>query len=142
MLLLRQQSPKAYQVLPIGLRIKVLTSALERSKSFNLWGLPNGSLEDASKALIECGPAAIPALERLLSETRPAPLYGSKQAMVYRMYQLRVCDYALFFIKKLRGSQNFVMPKTQKERDALINGLQLHMPVGTPATGLAGGTSR
>ena len=121
LLLLRNLNDKAYTTIPIEIKANILTDALQQSKTFNVWGLPGPYAEDASKALIVCGASAVPALTRLLSETRPAPLYGSKESMVYQHYKLRVCDYALYFIEEIRGNKNFVMPLTIAGREVLIS---------------------
>jgi hypothetical protein len=120
LLLLRTLNDKAYTAVPIEIKVNILTDALQQSKTFNVWGLPGLYPEDASKALIACGTTAVPALTRMLSETRPAPLYGSKESMVYQRYKLRLCDYALYFIEEIKGNKNFVMPLTIPEREALI----------------------
>lgn len=123
LVLLRKLNNTAYVNLPAELRANVLTDALQKSKMFNTWGLPNFYLEDASKAMLETGSAAIPALKQMLSDTRPAPVFGGQEAMLYQQYQYRLCDYALFFLEKLQGNANFVMPVSVAERDALIRDL-------------------
>ncbi len=120
LLLLRHQDEKAYMQISPQVRASVLTDALEQSKTFNMWGMPNFYLEDASKALLETGQSAYPNLKRMLSETRPAPVYGSKAYMVYLRYQFRVCDYALFYLKRMQGDANFTLPASVEERDVLI----------------------
>ncbi len=99
---------------------KILTSALEHSKYFNVWGLPNFYLEDASRAMVETGKSAAPELKRILSDTRPAPVFGSQEAMAYQQYKYRVCDYALFFLEQIAGKQDFRMPVSPAERDPVI----------------------
>ena len=121
LLLIRTLSDKAYLQVPVELRASVLTDALDQSKTFNAWGLPPFYLEDAAKALIECGRSALPALERLLTNTRPAPVYGSQQ---YPQYKYRLCDYALFFIERIQGHADFVLPASPEERDSLIKNLK------------------
>jgi hypothetical protein len=123
LLLLRKLHEKEYLALPAEERASVLTDALQTSKMFNLWGLPDLYLEDASKALIETGKAAEPALRRLLQDTRPAPVYGSKQYMVYKHYNFRVCDYALFFLKRIQGNADFHLSAQPADRDAQIKAL-------------------
>jgi hypothetical protein len=120
LLLLRRLDNKAYRDVPAEMRVKVLTDALQASKTFNTWGLPDVYLEDGANALIEAGPSAVPALRRMLGETRPAPLFGSKEHMLAQQYKYRLCDYALFFLKRAEGDAQFVLPKTSEERDALI----------------------
>jgi hypothetical protein len=120
LVLLRELNEKAYLGIPAEERAEVLTDALQSSKTFNTWGLPHIYLEDASRAMLECGKSAYPALRRMLSETRPAPLFGSQEFMEYKRYQYRLCDYALFFLEKMQGNANFRMPVSIADRDSLI----------------------
>lgn len=120
LLLLRHLDEKSYLNVPIALRAKILTDALQRSKYFNVWGLPNFYLEEASYAMIETGKSATPALKRMLSDTRPAPVFGSQEYMVYQQYKYRVCDYALFFLEQIAGKQDFRLPVSPAERNAAI----------------------
>jgi hypothetical protein len=120
LVLLRAQDNKAYTDVSAETRAKVLTDALQASKNFNTWGLPGVYLEDASDAMIEAGRSAVPALKRMLGDTRPAPLFGSKEHMVSLQYKYRLCDYALFFLRRIGGDAQFTLPKTPEERDTLI----------------------
>jgi hypothetical protein len=120
LLLLRQLDNKAYGEVTAETRAKVLTDALQASKTFNTWGLPNVYLQDASNAMIEAGRSAAPALKRMLGETRPAPLFGSKEHMLAQQYKYRLCDYALFFLKRIEGDAQFTLPAAPEERDALL----------------------
>jgi hypothetical protein len=124
LLLLRKLDNKAYTGVSAETRAKVLTDALHASKTFNTWGLPGAYLEDASNAMIEAGRSAVPALKRMLGETRPAPLFGSKEYMLAQQYKYRLCDYALFFLKRIEGDAQFTLPTTSEERDALIKRAQ------------------
>jgi hypothetical protein len=56
----------------------------------------------------------------MLSETRPAPLFGGQQFMEYKRSNYRLCDYALFFLEKVQGNANFIMPVSVADRDTLI----------------------
>lgn len=120
LLLLRKLDNKAYMELPAETRAKVLTDALQASKTFNTWGLPGFYLEDASNALIETGRSAVPALKPMLGETRLAPLFGSKEYVLAQRLKYRLCDYTLFFLKRIGGDAQFTLPTTPEERDALI----------------------
>jgi len=124
LLLLRKLHEQQYLVLPAEVRAAVLTDALQNSKMFNTWGLPHLYLEDASKAMLETGKSTYPALRRMLSDTRPAPVFGSKQFMEYKRYNYRVCDYALFFLEKMQGKAEFRMPVSPADRDSLIKEMQ------------------
>jgi hypothetical protein len=120
LLLLRKLHGQEYLAIPAENRAAVLTDALQNSKMFNTWGLPHLYLEDASRAMLETGKSASPALKRMLSETRPAPVFGGKQYMEYQRYKYRLCDYALFFLAKTQGRADFRMPVSVAERDSLI----------------------
>ncbi len=120
LLLLRKLDNKSYVEVSTEARAKVLTDALQASKTFNTWGLPGVYLEDASNAMIEAGRSAVPALRHMLGDTRPAPLIGSKEYMLAQQYKYRLCDYALFFLRRIEGDAQFTLPKAVEERDALI----------------------
>ena len=120
LLLLRKLDNKSYLEVSAENRAKILTDALQGSKYFNTWGLPPFYIEDASHALIEAGQSAVPAIKRMLSDTRPAPVFGSQEYMVYKRYNYRLCDYALFFLERIRGNAEFQLPKSTEERDAEI----------------------
>jgi hypothetical protein len=120
LLLLRKQNNQAYMAVSAETRAKVLTDALQASKTFNTWGLPGVYLEDASNAMIETGRPTVPALQRLTGDCRPAPIFGSKEYMLAQQYKYRLCDYALFFLRRIEGDAQFTLPKTAPERDALL----------------------
>ena len=120
LLLLRKLNAEAYRGVSVDTRAAILTDALARSKTFNTWGLPHAFLEDASRALLECGGSASTALRRMLTETRPAPLFGGQESMEAKRYQYRLCDYALFFLERTEIDPKFVMPLSVTDRDALI----------------------
>ena len=124
LLLLRRLNEKAYLALPAELRAGVLTDALQNSKTFNTWGLPHLYMEEASKAMVESGKSAYPALKRMLDDTRPAPVFGSQEYMEYQRYQYRLCDYALWYLKEIQGPADFRVPLTPAERDNLIKELK------------------
>lgn len=123
LLLLRKLDNSSYLQVPAELRARILTDALQNSKYFNVWGLPNFYLEDASNAMIEVGKSAAPALKRMLADTRPAPVFGSQEYMVYKKYNYRLCDYALFFLKNIGDNTKFRMPVSVPDRDAAIKEL-------------------
>lgn len=120
LLLLRRLDANAYRDVSVDLKVAILTDALRTSRTFNTWGLPNFYVEEASNALIECGRSAYPALKQMLSDTRPAPVFGSKMHMEYLRHRYRLCDYALFLIERIQGKSDFRMPPAVAERDSLI----------------------
>jgi hypothetical protein len=123
LLLLRKLDNQSYLQLPAELRAKILTDALQNSKYFNVWGLPNFYIEDASHAMMEAGKTAAPALKRMLSDCRPAPVFGSQEYMQYKRYNYRLCDYALFFLKNIGDNASFRMPVSPADRDSAIKEL-------------------
>jgi hypothetical protein len=123
LLLLRRLDNKSYLAVPAETRAKILTEALGGSKYFNTWGLPNFYIEEASHAMIESGKVAVPALKRMLSDTRPAPVFGSQEYMVYKQYNYRLCDYALYFLEQIDGKTGLKLPVSPAERDTLIKAM-------------------
>lgn len=119
LLALRRVSPTAYHTLEVSFRVNVLVSALETSRYFNTWGIPNDYWEDAAKALIEEGTPAAAALIKLLSDKRPAPVFGSEGATVAEKFHYRVCDYAWAMLNEIR-QQKMELPADPAERDRLI----------------------
>jgi hypothetical protein len=120
LLLLQKLNKRSYLQTPPARRASILTDALRRSKNFNVWGLPNFYLEPAALALIETGSAATPALKRMLGDTRPAPVFGSQEYMIYERLKYRLCDYALFFLEQIGGNSKFNVPASLSDRNALI----------------------
>ncbi len=120
LLALRQISPDQYRSLDPAFRASVLTDALKNAQYFNSWGIPHLYWEDAAKATIDEGQAAVAGLEALLRDKRPAPVFGSEGATVGRQYQYRVCDYAWALLNEI-GRQKVEIPADPAERDRLID---------------------
>lgn len=118
-LLALRQMGSAYRELDAEFRVAVLVDALGSSRSFNTWGLPHLYWEDAARAIIDEGPQAEKALLPLLADARPAPSWGSEQAMEYRTYQYRVSDCAWALLRAIRGETG-IIPTNPKDRDELI----------------------
>ena len=97
----------------------VLTSALQKSVVFNAWGLPHLYWESSAKAIMECGATAVPYLTPLLRDKRPAPVWGSEEAMESEKYYYRVCDYAYALIAEIEN-QKWNIPERVRERDRVI----------------------
>lgn len=120
LLALRKVSARAYRTVEPSIRLKILIDTLRSSKYFNTWGIPHLYWEDAAKAIIEEGSAAIGSLKGLLQEKREAPVWGSEEVMEYQKYQYRVCDYALALIKEIKA-EKVEMPVDPTMRDRLIS---------------------
>jgi hypothetical protein len=124
LLLLQKVGRQSYVQVPVELRASILTDALQHWKYFNVWGIPNYYLEPASLALIGTGRAATPALKKMLSSTRAAPVWGSKEYMIYETLKYRLGDYALFFLEQIAGNTSFRLPDSITDRDALIKRME------------------
>ena len=116
---LRQIGPELFKRLGCEVSAPVLTAALQKSVVFNAWGLPHLYWESSARALIECGPAAIPFLTPLLQDKRPAPVWGSEEALESEKYHYRVCDYAYALISEI-NNQKWTPPVRPEERDQAI----------------------
>lgn len=122
LLALREIDPEAYRSLAADFRIDVLVDALERSETFNTWGLPHLYWEDPAEAIIEEGQEAEAALKPLLDDLREAPMWGGEEVVESNAYQYRVADYALALILAIRGDDQEI-PQDPAARDRLIAGI-------------------
>lgn len=118
LLALRKMSKERYQQLKPELRVAILTNALKTGVNFNTFGMPHATWEDAAKAIIEEGRAAEKPLIEMLSDHRPAPVWGSEQFMEYQRYKYRVSDYAWALLNEIRG-QKVEIPADPAARDRL-----------------------
>jgi hypothetical protein len=122
LLALRAVDSAQYRDLPAAFRIGVLVDALKTARTFNAWGLPHLTWEDAAKALIAEGRPAEPALRPLLKDCRPAPMWGSEEVMESARYKYRLCDYAWALMLASRG-ETVSIPMEPEARDRLIEPL-------------------
>ena len=120
MLALNKIDVNSYNRVDPRLRTAILLDALKNSKLYNAFGLPHVRIEFAGESIIKEGKNIRKGLMELLSDTKPAPVWGSEDYTEYLNYQYRVCDYALFFLKKIDGDEKFVMPQSPEERDRII----------------------
>lgn len=119
---LRECNFKAYNLIPVGERAEIYANALKKSRFFNAWGLPSHQLTSTSNALISLGDKAIMQLKPLLRDRRDAPLEGSQDATTSAIYRNRVCDYAMLFISKIKGTR-YTYFEDPVERDKTIETL-------------------
>jgi len=101
-------------------RTAILLDALKNANLYNAFGLPHVRVEFAGETIIQEGKNIRRGLIGLLPDTKPAPVWGSEDYGEYLIYKYRVCDYALFFLKKIDGVEEFIIPQTQEERDMII----------------------
>lgn len=118
LLALRKMNKERYQQLKPELRVAILTNSLKTQTYFNTFGMPQASWEDAAKAIIEEGRGAEKPLIEMLSDHRPAPVWGSEQFMEYQRYKFRVSDYAWALLNEIRG-QKVEVPTDPAARDRL-----------------------
>jgi len=122
LLALRGVDSAQYRSLSSAFRIGVLVDALKTAQTFNAWGLPHLSWEDAAKALIAEGRPAEAALRPLLKDCRPAPMWGSEEVMESAKYKYRLCDYVLALMLASRG-ERVTIPVEPEARDRMIERL-------------------
>jgi len=120
LLAVRKLSPPVYQKLDAQVKASVYVDALRSAKTFNTFGLPHAKWEEASQAIIEAGPVTTRALEALLTDSRPAPMWGSEDYMEYKLYNYRVKDYAYALIIASQKGQ-LQLSKDTTARDKLID---------------------
>lgn len=118
-LALRDVNESAYRATDAELVVDILLDNLGSVEFFNAWGLPHLYWDVAALALIEQGSTAIRSLEGLLGDERPAPVYGSEEAIESERFGYRVKDYAFALILAIRH-QELDLPTDPGERDALI----------------------
>jgi hypothetical protein len=117
---------KLYNRVNPAFRSAILLDALKNSKLYNAFGLPHLKTELAGEAIIKEGNNIRKGLMGLLSDTKPAPVWGSEDYAEYVKYNYRVCDYALFYLKKIEGDEKFTMPASLEERDSIIRTMSKH----------------
>ena len=122
LLAVRKLSQPVYQKLDAQVKTSVYVDALRNAKTFNTFGLPHSKWEEAAQAIIEAGPVTIRGLEALLTDSRPAPMWGSEDYMEYKLYNYRVKDYAYALIIASQKGQ-LQLSKDTAERDKLIDAL-------------------
>jgi hypothetical protein len=123
---LRRDDPPGYQEIPAGARAAVLAGALAHVQWLNDFGYldPGGSyVGPAGAALLEAGNPARPYLVELLGDHSPAPLRGSEEATMAKMFGYRRCDFAYRFLTLLTG-QDLPFDPDPARRDELITALR------------------
>lgn len=122
LLVIRKMNKDSYAAISAETKAAILTDALSSAKQFNAWGLPHLYWEDAGKAVIETGLPAVGELKKMLNDKTEAPVWGSEEAMEYKKYGYRRCDYALALILEIQQKKSEI-PVKPEERDRLIDGL-------------------
>jgi hypothetical protein len=126
---LRRACPERLKEIPVDTRARILVSALQMMMWVNDWSDlgpgPEGALdEEAAKALLETGAAALPHLNRLLGDKQPAPSWGSISGN--NTYEVRRCDLAYRYAAILLGAHP-VFHAAVPERDRDIESLKRRM---------------
>ena len=123
LLALRRIAPELYREKDRPFRIAVFVDALKNSRYFNAFGLPHLKWEEAAQALIDEGEPAIRTLMPLLTDERPAPVWGSEDYLEYRRYDYRVQDYAFALISEIR-KEPWAPPVDRQQRLRAIERLR------------------
>lgn len=123
LLALRKINPDSYGQLSAETKVASLVGELGRNKQYNTWGLPHLYWEDAAKAVIELGKDAEKPLKALLKDKSKAPVWGGEEYLEYEAYGYRRCDYALAMLMSIRKQSVKNLPKSVRQREALIANL-------------------
>jgi hypothetical protein len=123
---MRRRDVAGYRGVRDATKAAILAAALANLTLFNDWGYldPAGSHDgEAAVALLELGPAAISKLRPLLSDERPAPLFGSEPATLSSSFNYRRKDFAYRYVCLMRGCEP-AFDADPTVRDAAIERLQ------------------
>lgn len=102
---------------------RAYADALRSEVLANPWGMPGELDEPLGKHVVSLGEPAVAALVPLLSDSRRIDYGGSKEATVGNEFQMRVKDFAAFFIARIRN-RALAMDPDPKHRDQAIADLR------------------
>ena len=105
---LRRAARPTYDGIPAPARAQVLADTLANYRQLNDFGYldSHGGYDGpAAIALLETGDAAVAALRPLLDDDAPAPLSGSEEATMAKLYRYRRKDFAFRYLSKLTGRE-------------------------------------
>jgi hypothetical protein len=130
--LLRRDEEKFLKVVGAQVAAGLYASALQErtTPDLNSWAfLGMGDLGPLGLHLVACGDPAVAALAPLLDDTRSAGIYsGSKESKLGNSDRTRVCDFAAFFISKIRHLTYQFQRDDTAQRDAEIERLKNSLP--------------
>jgi hypothetical protein len=119
---IRKYYPKSYKEVRTDDKVSILCSALRNIMYLNDWGYlaPVDSYDrESGKALLETGRSALNGLTPILDDENSAPLFGSEEATLSKLYKYRRKDFAYRYISLIIGeSPGF--SRNLKERDKRI----------------------
>jgi hypothetical protein len=102
----RRDAPESADRIDAGWRAGILVEALVTVAALNDFGYldPSGSWDGpAAVALLQTGDQGAGVLRPVLTDRRPAPLYGSEMAALSHRYRYRRCDFAYRYLALLVG---------------------------------------
>ena len=105
---LRRGAREQYDAIDPGVRAAVLAGALGEHRQINDFGYlqPEGGYDGpAAIALLESGNAALEPLRPVLDRTEAAPISGSEEATITKIYGTRRCDFAYRYAMKTLGRE-------------------------------------
>ena len=116
---LRLRKDPAWKPADPGTVARAYAEALRAEVMANPWGMPGELDEPLGKHVVALGEPAVAALGPLLTDARRIDYGGSKEATVGNEYQLRVKDFAAFFIAKIRN-RKLTLDTDPRRRDPVI----------------------
>jgi hypothetical protein len=117
-----RKDPK-YRPADPGSLARAYADALRTEVLANPWGMPGELDEPLGKHVVSLGEPAVEVLAGLLSDERSISYGGSKEATVGDEYQMRVKDFAAFFIASIRN-RPLAFDMDPKVRDQAIAALR------------------
>jgi hypothetical protein len=103
---LSRAAPGVYESIAAEVRAAILVATLSEYRQLNDFGYldPQGSYDGpAALAMVELGDAAVTALRPLLSDYSRAPLSGSEEATMSKIYRYRRADFAYRLLCRVLG---------------------------------------
>lgn len=95
----------------------------------NPWGFLYEHQDDGTAGVrfLMLGETAVPGLTALLDNTKAGPVYmGSKEAMVGNGYHFRICDFAAWYLGRIKGLELKYFEQVE-DRDRQIEELKLRL---------------
>jgi hypothetical protein len=102
---------------------RAYAEALRGETLANPWGMPGELDEPLGRHVVALGEPAVAALIPLLADGHRIDYGGSKEATVGNEYEMRVKDFAAFFIAKIRN-RPLTLDTDPKRRDQVIADLR------------------
>lgn len=119
---IRERFTTTYSRVPQRAKANILCSALAELNYLNDWSVldPDYSHDRrAASVLIETGNYALPCLNNLLQDRRPAPLFGTEEATLSSLYKYRRSDFAYRYVSLILGENPVFIPDPKKRDEEI-----------------------